>query len=203
MCKGRIKWSANQNLSTNQFFYSTKNAELFGAIRFFTYLCTMMRRWGLSIVVSMLTVVCWGQTFSLVQKSDSLYLLTLTTDSMTHQWTLPYPVYRMETGDVDGNGTIEALVGVIKATRFYPEKGRRLFIFKNYEGLVRPMWLGSKLGGKLQDFHFCDGKVRSLETNAKGQFTVAEYRWDDFGMAFERYLIRDADEAEARQIFEP
>ena len=109
----------------------------------------------------------------------------------------------METGDVDGNGTVEALVGVIKATRFYPEKARRLFIFKNYEGLVRPMWLGSKLGGKLQDFHFRDGRVRSLETNAKGQFTVAEYRWDDFGMAFERYLIRDADEAEARRIFEP
>ncbi len=129
----------------------------------------------------MLTVVCWGQTFSLVQKSDSLYLLMLTTDSMTHQWTLPYPVYRMETGDV----------------------GRRLFIFKNYEGLVRPMWLGSKLGGILQDFHFRDGMVRSLETNVKGQFTVAEYRWDDFGMAFERYLIRDADEAEARRIFEP
>ena len=109
----------------------------------------------------------------------------------------------METGDVDGNGTVEALVGVIKATRFYPEKGRRLFIFKNYEGLVRPMWLGSKLGGKLQDFHFYDGRLRSLETNAKGQFTVAEYRWDDFGMAFERYLIRDADEVEARLIFEP
>ena len=199
--------SANQKLSTNQPFYSTKNSEMFGAHQFFIYLCTMMERWwrrlGLSIVVSVLTVVCWGQTFSLVQKNDSLYLLTLTTDSMTHQWSLPYPVYRMETGDVDGNGTIEALVGVVKATRFYPEKGRRLFIFKNYEGLVRPMWLGSKLGGKLQDFHFYDGRLRSLETNAKGQFTVAEYRWDDFGMAFERYLIRDADEVEARLIFEP
>ena len=199
--------SANQKLSTNQPFYSTKNTKMFGAHQFFIYLCTMMERWwqrlGLSIVVSVLTVECWGQTFSLVQKSDSLYLLMLTTDSMTHQWTLPYPVYRMETGDVDGNGTVEALVGVIKATRFYPEKARRLFIFKNYEGLVRPMWLGSKLGGKLKDFHFYDGRVRSLESNAKGQFTVAEYRWDDFGMAFERYLIRDAGEAEARRIFEP
>ncbi len=199
--------SANQKLSTNQPFYSTKNTKMFGAHQFFIYLCTMMERWwqrlGLSIVVSALTVECWGQTFSQVQKSDSLYLLMLTTDSMTHQWTLPYPVYRMETGDVDGNGTVEALVGVIKATRFYPEKARRLFIFKNYEGLVRPMWLGSKLGGKLKDFHFYDGRVRSLESNAKGQFTVAEYRWDDFGMAFERYLIRDAGEAEARRIFEP
>ena len=88
-------------------------------------------------------------------------------------------------------------------TRFYPEKGRRLFIFKNYQGLVRPMWLGSKLGGILQDFHYHEGRVRSLETNVKGQYTVAEYLWDDFGLAFERFLIRDADEAEARRIFEP
>ena len=187
----------------NKLFYSTKKAELFGAIQIFTYLCTMMRRLGLSIVVSLLTIMCQGQTFSLVHKTDSLYLLTLTTDSTDHQWTLPYPVYRMETGDVDGNGTIEALVGVIKATRFYPEKGRRLFIFKNYQGLVRPMWLGSKLGGILQDFHFREGRVRSLETNAKGQYTVAEYCWDDFGLVFERYLIRDADESEARRKFEP
>jgi hypothetical protein len=108
----------------------------------------------------------------------------------------------METGDVDGNGTIEALVGVIKPTRFYPEMGRRLFIFKNYEGLVRPMWLGSKLGGTLQDFHFRNGCVRSLETNAKGEYTVVEYRWSGFGVAFERYLIRNVSESKAREVFE-
>jgi hypothetical protein len=161
------------------------------------------QRMGLSVVIGLMTLVCQAQTFSLMQKSDSLYLLTLTTDSTSHQWPLPYPVYRMETGDVDGNGTVEALVGVIKPTRFYPEKGRRLFIFKNYKGLIRPMWLGSKLGGKLQDFYFIDGRVRSLETNSKEQYTVAEYRWDDFGMAFVRYLIRDAEKAEAMEKFKP
>ena len=76
---------------------------MFGAHHFFTYLCTMMERWwqrlGMLIVVGWLTGVCQAQTFSLVQKTDSLYLLTLTTDSMSHQWTLPFPVYRMETGD--------------------------------------------------------------------------------------------------------
>ena len=198
--------SANQKLSTNQPFYSTKNTKMFGAHQFFIYLCTMMERWwqrfGMLIVVGWLTGVCQAQTFSLVQKTDSLYLLTLTTDSMSHQWTLPYPVYRMETGDVDGNGTIEALVGVIKATRFYPEKDRRLFIFKNYQGLVRPMWLGSKLGGILQDFHYHEGRVRSLETNARGEYTVAEYRWGGFGPKFERYLVRNTDETSARAIFE-
>ena len=64
------------------------------------------------------------------------------------------------------------------------------------------MWLGSKLGGTLQDFRFCNGLVRSLESNAKGEYTVAEYRWSGFGFAFERYLIRNVDEVKARETFE-
>ena len=156
----------------------------------------------LAVSFWLLAVSCQAQSFTLDRQTDSLYVLTLTTDSTRNQWRLPYPVYRMETGDVDGNGSTEALVGVIKPTRFYPEMGRRLFIFKNYEGLVRPMWLGSRLGGTLQDFHFRDGRVRSLETNAKGEYTVAEYRWSGFGVAFERYLIKNVDEAKARKIFE-
>ena len=160
-------------------------------------------KWLITVIGSWLLVIGGeAQTFTLQRQTDSLYVLTLTTDSTRDQWRLPYPVYRMETGDVDGNGTIEALVGVIKPTRFYPEMGRRLFIFKNYEGLVRPMWLGSKLGGTLQDFHFRNGCVRSLETNAKGEYTVVEYRWSGFGVAFERYLIRNVSESKAREVFE-
>ena len=161
-------------------------------------------RWLLVVIGSwLMNVSCLaGDVFTLERKTDSLYVLTLTTDSTHYEWKLPYPVYRMETGDVDGNGTTEALVGVIKSTRFYTEVGRRLFVFKNYEGLVRPMWLGSKLGGTLQDFHFRNGCVRSLETNAKGEYTVVEYRWSGFGVAFERYLIRNVSESKAREVFE-
>jgi hypothetical protein len=79
--------------------------------------------------------------------------------------------------------------------------GRRLFIFKNYEGLVRPMWLGSKLGGILQDFHFQNGVVRSLETNKRGEYSVAEYRWSGFGPKFERFLVRNVSEQEALASF--
>jgi len=159
-------------------------------------------KWLITVIGSWLLVIGGeAQTFTLQRQTDSLYVLTLTTDSTRNQWRLPYPVYRMETGDVDGNGTIEALVGVIKPTRFYPEMGRRLFIFKNYEGLVRPMWLGSKLGGTLQDFHFRNGYVRSLETNAKGEYTVAEYRWSGFGVAFERYIVKNVERTKALEAF--
>jgi hypothetical protein len=144
---------------------------------------------------------CTAQDFAVEQLADSLYVLTLTTGDTVDRWQLPYPVYRMETGDVNGDGTVEALVGVVKTTRFHPEMGRRLFIFKNYEGLVRPMWLGSKLGGILQDFHFQNGVVRSLETNKRGEYSVAEYRWSGFGPKFERFLVRNVSEQEALASF--
>ena len=141
-------------------------------------------------------------TFALEQRHDSLYVLTLTTDSTSDRWTLPYPVYRMETGDVNGDGSTDAMVGVVKPTRFHPEKARRLFIFKNYHGLVRPLWLGSKLGGRLEDFRYTGGRVRSLETTDDGRYVVAEYRWSGFGLAFERYLAKGTDRQQAINIFE-
>ena len=142
-----------------------------------------------------------AQTFSIETVNDSLNYLTLKTDSTTDKWPLPYPVYRLDTADVNGDGRTEALVGVIKSTRFYPQKGRRLFVFKNYKNRVRAMWMGSKLGGILQDFRFVDGVVRSLETTTKGQYVVAEYRWQGFGFGFVRFLVVKVNREEALKAF--
>ncbi|WP_232227145.1 hypothetical protein [Hoylesella shahii] len=42
-----------------------------------------------------------AQTYSIESVNDSLNYLTLKTDSTTNRWALRYPVYRLETGDVD------------------------------------------------------------------------------------------------------
>src|SRR5258708_7328270 len=34
------------------------------------------------------------------------------------EWKLPYPVYHFECADIDGDGTDDILVGVVKATKF-------------------------------------------------------------------------------------
>lgn len=162
-----------------------------------------MMRAGLTALLLVLTIgQSKAQTYNLRKVHDSLYWL--------NDWRLPYPVYRFETGDVDGDGREDAIVGVVKGTRYYPERGRRLFIFKQVDNSrhsdgpkkVRPLWLGSCLGGRLEDFHcVADGHIRSLETTDNGQYVVADYRWGGFGMTFDHYIVKGTNQKTALKLF--
>lgn len=153
----------------------------------------------ISIIIIVASLFCClptqAQTFSMETKSDSLSYLVLATDSTADRWQLPYPVYQFQTGDVDGDGSIDAMVGVVKKTRFHRELGRRLFIFKNYRGKVRPLWMGSKLGGELVDFRFLEGGlIRALETGTNHLYAVTDYRWEEFGMVFDHFIEKNIDQ---------
>ncbi len=143
--------------------------------------------------------------FSLRRENDSLYFLQLDTDAGTDSWELPYPVYRFDTGDVNSDSVVEALVGVEKTTRFDSCMHKRLFIFKNFDGKVRPLWLGSRLGQPIVDFRVVtvddEVRIRSIEEERNGKFLVAEYRWDSFGLKFIRYTCRDFEFETAKDFF--
>lgn len=134
-----------------------------------------------------------GNGFTLRKEHDSLYWL--------NDWKLPYPVYQYQTGDIDGDGHIDAMVGVIKSTRFYPEKARRIFIFKEINKKARPMWLGSKLGGILEDFRFVNGKIRALESTTDSLYAVSDYVWGGFGMKFDHFIIKGVDKQTALKTY--
>lgn len=131
--------------------------------------------------------------FTLRKEHDSLYWL--------NDWKLPYPVYQYQTGDLDGDGHIDAIVGVIKSTRYYPEKARRIFIFKEINKKARPMWLGSKLGGILEDFRFVNGKIRALESTTDSLYAVSDYVWGGFGMKFDHFIIKGVDKQTALKTY--
>ena len=152
-----------------------------------------------------------SQAFELRKENDSLYWLGVKGGSKSDEWRLAHPVYQFQTGDVDCDGSEDAMVGVIKKTRYYP-MGRRLFIFKQIDGstrkLVRPMWLGSKLGGILEDFRFVApakgdsiGRIRALESTTDSLYVVSDYKWSGFGMKFERFIIKGVDKETALQYF--
>ena len=133
------------------------------------------------------------QPFSLQKSHDSLYYLQI--DSTLEQWELPYPVFQFQQGDVNGDGHVDALVGVIKTTRFDSLEAKRLFIFKNYKGYVRPLWLGSRMGKPLVDFMYLQTsegpRIRTIEKDRNGENLVAEYKWRSFGLEFVKYLEKE------------
>ena len=195
----------------------------------------MIRTLTISLVtLCLFSIKGRSQAFELKKENDSLYWLGVkggkdhASGNKADEWRLAHPVYQFQTGDVDGDGSEDAMVGVIKKTRYYP-MGRRLFIFKQIEGkrtqevslthsnsvpayprkLVRPMWLGSKLGGILEDFRYVApaegdsiGRIRALESTTDSLYVVSDYKWSGFGMKFERFIIKGVDKETALRYFE-
>lgn len=141
---------------------------------------------------------------SLAQENDSLYFLEIRTDTSVNRWKLPYPVYQFQIGDIDDDGVNDMIVGVVKTTRFDSTFSKRIFIFKNYKGLVRPLWLGSRLGQPLEDFAFIMEQdkpfIRSIERERSGKYLVADYKWKRFGLVFSKYLCREVEIIEAKKF---
>ena len=134
--------------------------------------------------------------------TDSTYRIEhLRGDSVVDAWALNYPVYRFTCGDMTGDSIPEVLVGTIKATRYRPEKDKRLFIFHLYKGrFIRPLWLGSRVGCPLIDFKVETDTVPNLvhtwERKANGDTIELLYRLKGFGLKYKRTarpLTRPAD----------
>lgn len=170
----------------------------------------MLLRPTLLIATSLFTLAAHSQALELHREHDSLYWIG--------DWRLPYPVYQFQTGDIDGDGTTDAMVGVIKRTRFHPERARRLFIFKqagtraaaqpSRRLRVRPLWLGSRLGGILEDFRYLAptsgdsiARIRALESTTDSLYVVSDYRWGGFGLTFDRFIIKGVSRQTAITTF--
>jgi len=119
-------------------------------------------------------------------------------------WPLDYEAFRLDTGDVNKDGSTDILVGVIKKTRFDSICRKRLFIFKLVDGFIRPLWLGSRVSQPLEDFRFCKshglGLIRTIEHERDNSFLVAEYQWQGFGLSFIKYLEREVSFKRAAQL---
>jgi hypothetical protein len=103
-----------------------------------------------------------------------------------------FPVYHFEIADIDNNGMKDILLGVVKRTHFDPVIRKRLFAYRIDQGYIRPLWLSSKVGKLLEDFKTINENnrviIRTIEKDDQKNYYVGEYRWDEFGLSWIRYL---------------
>lgn len=96
--------------------------------------------------------------------------------------------WKLEIGDVDGDGVQELVLGVYKPTRFYPVHGNGLFILGWNGEYAYSKWLGSRLARPFVDFALFSlddqptMEVASLETLRDERRCLTVYRWRSFGL---------------------
>lgn len=134
---------------------------------------------------------------SLVNTHDTVHELRVyRTDTlpsiMTSKWPIGFPVYKMKVADINNDGRVDVLVGVIKKTRMDSVRRKRVFIYNLYKGKISPLWLGSRFGFPITDFEVLNekgvNKILTTERDKSGKLLKALYKWKGFGFEFIRYI---------------
>jgi len=117
---------------------------------------------------------------------------------------IPFEIYDVQTGDINSDGHTDICVGIIKPTPFDPVLRKRLFIFQIDGHYLKPLWLGSRLAYSFEQFDVNETStgcvVRTLEKRAGGKWSVSEYRWQNFGLAFVRRVADMVSLTQAKKI---
>ncbi len=119
---------------------------------------------------------------------------------------IPYPVYRFYTCDINNDGRIDILLGVVKSTHFDPVVRKRLFIFRIDSSRLSPLWLGSRVCRRLVDFkpvHLRRGnRILTVESEADILFSDGLYKWDNFGLKLIGYENENETRSSAYEYFD-
>lgn len=104
--------------------------------------------------------------------------------------------WKVDSGDVDGDGRYEISIGVFKETIFHPVMAKRPFIYSYNDGMLVPKWRGSRLSRPFTEFTFYDidkdgrDELMAIEELQDGSKVINSYKWRYFG--FEGYSESEA-----------
>jgi len=90
-------------------------------------------------------------------------------------------------GDVEGDGSPEAIVALRKKAKFDPVVANRLHVYAIEDGRCVPVWRGTRLQGRFERIAVDGDRVLALERTRAGR-RVAWYRWHGFGYLLEKTL---------------
>lgn len=95
--------------------------------------------------------------------------------------------WKLQVADVDADGRPEVIAGVWKKSPKDPVMAKRTFVYFWNGKRLCPLWLGSRLSRRFDDFAVADvdgvdgAEIVALEVAPEGKHRVSVYRWKSFG----------------------
>lgn len=121
-----------------------------------------------------------------------------------HSVMLKYDMYKMESGDINNDGRTDIVLGVIKRSKFDPEKRRRIFLLQTDHNRLRPLWLGTRTCRDLVDFSVLKkGRITAIitiEKEGNNFYCTGEYCWNNFGLRLIKYTNQHISLTKADEI---
>lgn len=115
-------------------------------------------------------------------KPLAIYRGTKKVDSIANRAWKPW---KLEVGDVDGDGVPDFAIGVLKSTRFIKQPHTSVFIYTFDGKAIHKKWLGSTVGRPLLDFLVEKEREKTflwtLEDAGEGRQAVRKLSWSGFG----------------------
>lgn len=102
----------------------------------------------------------------------------------------PFNIWKLEVGDVEGNGEMELALGVYKKSPHHQVLTKRVFLYNIVGGRLKPKFRASRLSLPMDDFILYDidgdgrDEIVSIEIKDKS-YIIAAYQYENF------HLTRD------------
>lgn len=102
----------------------------------------------------------------------------------------PFNIWKLEVGDVEGDGEMELALGVYKKSPHHKVLAKRVFLYNIVDGRLKPKFRASRLSLPMDDFILYDidgdgrDEIVSIEIKDKSYF-IAAYHYENF------HLTRD------------
>lgn len=97
----------------------------------------------------------------------------------------PLNIWKLEVGDVEGDGEMELALGVYKKSPHHKVMAKRVFLYNIVDGRLKPKFRASRLSLPMDDFILYDidgdgrDEIVSIEIKDKSYF-IAAYHYENF-----------------------
>jgi hypothetical protein len=154
---------------------------------------------------SILTSHSISYKLKIVKKDNYTQLLLYRKKKYVDSKTFSDSIASVSIVDSDNDGNDDIVVGIVKSSRWSEVKSLKMYLYKISQDRILPLWRSSKLTSNMIDFCFVKEAGKNyacvIEKPKNHSYNLIRFRWRNFGLIYENYIIKNQDSSAVFQRF--